>query len=42
MALELDYNDLVARLMEAGWNQEDAEAEARRNFEGEYDETDGT
>lgn len=42
MKYELEFEEFVQRLIEAGWEPKEAEDEARRNFEGEYDECDGT
>lgn len=35
---ELSQEQFVERLVQAGWERDEAEEEARRNFEGEYDE----
>lgn len=35
---ELTQEQFVERLVQAGWKRDEAEEEARRNFEGEYDE----
>lgn len=35
---ELSQDQFVERLVEAGWKRDEAVEEARRNFEGEYDE----
>lgn len=36
----LEFDEFVERLEQAGWRHEDAVAEANRNFDGDYDETD--
>lgn len=35
---ELTQEEFKKRLMEAGWPEKDAEEEARKNFEGFYDD----
>lgn len=39
---ELTFEEFVDRLIEAGWEPDKAKEEANRNFDGYYDEDDGS